>query len=117
FTAFGDPTTLDGWLIRGIGATPADADSALRKADVGSNNLNLRYNGILTPNWLLEANVGQHKRDNTLGPKTAIGASVPRQIDETVANGYQRGGFMRNQTDESERNAFAVKMSNYLTNH
>lgn len=117
FTAFGDPTTQEGWLIRGITATPADADSALRKADVGSNNLNLRYNGILSPNWLLEANVGQHKRDNTLAPMTEIGATVPRQIDETVANGYQRGGFMRSQTDQSERNAYAVKMSNYLRTH
>ena len=116
-TAFGDPTTLDGWLIRGIGATPAEAGSALRKADTGSSNLNLRYNGIISPDWLVEANVGQHKRDNTLGPATDIGSSVPRQINELIGNGFQRGGFQRNQDDKAQRDAWAVKMSNYFTKH
>lgn len=117
FTAFGDPTTLDGWLIRGITATPAEAGSALRKADIGSNNLNLRYNGIISSNWLVEANVGQHSRDNTLGPATEVGANVPRQIDETLGNGFQRGGFMRTQNDESTRDAYALKMSNFFRAH
>ena len=117
FTAFGDPTTIDGWLIRGITATPAEATSALRTSEIGSTNLNLRYNAILSSNWLVEANVGQHKRDNTLGPATAAGAAVPRQIDETLGNGFQRGGFQRVQNDESKRDAYAIKMSNFFPSH
>jgi outer membrane receptor protein involved in Fe transport len=116
-TAFGDPTTLDGWQIRGLTATPAEAGSALRKSDIGSTNLNLRYNGIVNPNWLVEVNVGQHKRDNTLGPATATGESVPRQIDETIGNGFQRGGFQRTQNDESQRDAYSIKASNFFTRH
>lgn len=116
-TVFGDPTTQEGWLIRGLTATPADEGSAIRKADVGSNNWNLRYNGIITQNWLLEGNYGVHKRDNTLGPATEIGRTVPRQIDETIGGGYQRGGFQRNVDEESTRDAYSVKMSNFLRSH
>jgi outer membrane receptor protein involved in Fe transport len=115
-TAFGDPTTQEGWLIRGVAAAPADIGAATRKADVGSSNLNLRYNGILSQTWLLEANLGQHKRDNNLGPATETGRTVPRQIDQTQSD-YERGGFQRNQQEESTRNAWSLKMSNFFTNH
>jgi hypothetical protein len=116
-TVFGDPTTQEGWLLRGITAPPADEGAALRKADVGSTNWNLRYNGIITQNWLLEANLGQHKRENTLEPGTDIGRNVPRQIDETVGGGYNRGGFQRFQNDDSSRDAYSIKMSNFFSRH
>lgn len=114
-TIFGDPTTVEGWLIRGIGAGPAETGSALRKADTGSNNINVRYNGILTQNWLLEANVGRHSRDNNLGPGSDVGANVPRQIDQR--NDFSRGGFQRDQNEESTRDAWSVKLSNFFRNH
>ena len=116
-TAFGDPTTQEGWLIRGLTAVPAEATAAVRKAEIGSRNFNVRYNGILTQNWLLEANIGRHERDNTLGPATEIGRTVPRQIDELIGGGFQRGGFQRNQKDESGRDAWALKFSNFFNKH
>lgn len=116
-TVFGDPTTQDGWLIRGFTAVPADASAALRKADVGSTNFNARYNGVITQNFLVEANIGRHERDNTLKPSTTIGASVPRQIDETVGGGYQRGGFQRTQNDKSKRDAWSLKANNFFGKH
>ncbi len=116
-TAFGDPTELKGWLIQGLTAPPAELGSALRKADVGSSNLNLRYNGIFTPNWLGEVTVGRHDRDNTLHPDSEIGRTIPRQIDETCCSGFQRGGFMRTQDDRATRDAMSVKLSNFLSNH
>ncbi len=116
-TAFGDPTVVEGWLIRGLTAPPAEVGSANRKADTGSNNFNLRYNGIITQNWLLEASLGQHKRDNTLVPNSDTGRNVPRQIDETFGGGFQRGGFQRSQNDESTRDAWGLKFSNFLGRH
>jgi outer membrane receptor protein involved in Fe transport len=116
-TAFGDPTTQEGWLIRGLNAPPADEAAANRKADVGSNNFNLRYNGIISQNWLVEANVGTHKRDNTLRAANATSAAIPRQIDETVGGGYNRGGFNRIVDEESTRNAWALKSSNFIGRH
>ena len=116
-TAFGDPTTQEGWLLRGLTAPPADEGAAMRKADVGSTNWNLRYNGILTHNWLIEANLGQHKRDNTLSPATDTGRNVPRQIDETVGGGYNRGGFQRFVDESSSRDAWSLKMSNFFQRH
>ncbi|HEX7154795.1 MAG TPA: TonB-dependent receptor [Thermoanaerobaculia bacterium] len=115
-TVFGDPTELDGWLVRGLNSPPAEAGAATRKAEVGSNNYNVRYNGIITQNWLAEANFGRHQRDNTLGPATEIGRTVPRQIDETRSS-FQRGGFQRNVDEESTRDAWAIKFSNFFSQH
>lgn len=113
-TVFGDPTTQEGWLIRGLTGTPADEGAANRKADIGSNNVNVRYNGIFTQSWLVEANVGQHKRDNNLGPNSEIGRTVSRQIDEQIGGGYQRGGFPRTQSEKSQRDAYALKSTNFF---
>jgi len=112
-TAFGDPTTQEGWLVRGITATAADVGAADRKSDIGSNNMNLRYNGVMSQNWLLEANLGQHKRDNNLGPDSDTGRTVARQIDETQA-AYQRGGFQRSQAESSQRDAYSLKSTNFM---
>lgn len=115
-TAFGDPTTLTGWLLRGVGAPPAEESAAVRENEVGSDNVNFRYTGIITPTWLVEANIGQHKKDYILGPATQTGLNVPRQIDEVRA-AFQRGGFQRFQTDEATRDAYALKFSNFLGQH
>jgi outer membrane receptor protein involved in Fe transport len=116
-TAFGDPTTQDGWLVRGLNAPAAETDAAMYTQDIGSNNLNLRYNGIVTPSWLVEANVGRHERDATQGPITDRGLNIPRQIDETVSGGFWRGGYPRFQNDGSTRDAYALKFSNFLNQH
>lgn len=115
-TLFGDPTTLEGWLLRGITAPPGEVGAATREADVGSNNINFRYNGIITQNWLAEINVGRHERDNTLFPATDIGRNVPRQIDE-INSSLQRGGFQRTVDESSARDAYALKFSNFFSRH
>jgi outer membrane receptor protein involved in Fe transport len=115
-TAFGDPTTLDGWLLRGIGAPPAEEGAAIRENEVGSDNINFRYTGIITPAWLVEASVGQHKKDYKLSPASEIGRTVPRQVDEVNAL-LQRGGFQRFQNDEATRDAWTLKFSNFFGGH
>ena len=112
-TAFGDPTTDTGWLT----GAASERGVAIRERDIGSNNVNLRYTGIVTPAFLVEANIGRHQKDATLGPASDIGRTVPRQIDETIAGGFQRGGFQRVQNDESTRDAYALKLSNFLGSH
>jgi hypothetical protein len=116
-TAFGDPTTQEGWLIRGLTAPPAELGAADRKAEIGSDNLTLRYNGVFTQNFLAEASVGRHKRENTLQPNSERGRTIPRQIDETLGGGFQRGGFQRTQNDTSNRDSWGLKLSNYFTAH
>jgi outer membrane receptor protein involved in Fe transport len=116
-TVFGDPTTQDGWLVLGLNAPAAEFDAATWTQDIGSNNYNLRYNGIMNQNWLVEANFGHHHRDSTQDPLTERGRSVPRQIDETVAGGFWRGGYPRFQQNDSGRDAYAIKFSNFLRSH
>ncbi len=113
FTTFGDPTKEKGWLIRGVNAAPALESSANRKNDVGSNNVNARYTGVITQSFLAEVNVGEHKRNNNLGPNSATGAAVPRQVDETNS-AELLGGFQRSQKEKSKRDAYSAKLTNYL---
>jgi outer membrane receptor protein involved in Fe transport len=114
-TVFGDPTTREGW-ITGYGASAVPA-AALRKADIGSNNMNLRYTGIFGPKFLVEASIGQHKKDNTMQAATDAGRTGFRQIDETDGGGFEYGGFNRLATDESNRDSYAVKLSNFFGGH
>jgi outer membrane receptor protein involved in Fe transport len=111
-SGFGDPTTQKGWL----GDPNSDPGAALRVARTGSHNFSLRYNGILTPRWLVEATIGRHHQRNELEPDSATGRDVPRQIDETIGQ-YQYGGFQRIQMDKADRDAFAVRFTTFLGSH
>jgi outer membrane receptor protein involved in Fe transport len=111
-SAFGDPTERDGWLTN----PNADPAAALRLETTGSHNLNGKYNGILSPTWLLEISAGRHWSRSGLGAATDEGRSVPRQIDETLGQ-YERGGFQRVQDDTAGRNAFAAKATNVFDRH
>lgn len=113
FTAFGDPTTEKGWLIRGVNAVPADTLTANRKDKIGSNNVNFRYTGVITPSFLAEVNLGRHQRDNVLQPASAASLAVPRQIDLTQ-NNLTLGGFNRNVDEKGTRDAWSAKLTNYF---
>ena len=111
-SAFGDPTERDGWLTN----PNADPAAALRLETTGSHNLNGKYNGILSPTWLLEISAGRHWSRSGLEAATDEGRSVPRQIDETIGQ-YERGGFQRLQDDTASRGAFAAKLTNVFNTH
>lgn len=111
-TAFGDPTTQEGWL----GPSNSSAASALRTRDIGSNNAALRYTGVFGPSFLAEATIGRHSKDSTLAPLTEAGRNVPRQEDWTPHGGTY-GGFPRFQEDEASRDSYAIKFSNFLASH
>jgi outer membrane receptor protein involved in Fe transport len=111
-SSFGDPTERDGWLTN----PNADPAAALRLEKTGSHNVNLKYNGILSPTWLLEVGGGRHWERTGLEAATDEGKRVPRQIDETLGQ-YERGGFQRVQDDNAARNAIAVKFTNIFDTH
>jgi outer membrane receptor protein involved in Fe transport len=111
-TAFGDPTTQDGWL----GSANSDPGPAMRTAETGSYNYGLRYSGIISPKFLVEASIGRHQQRNNLAPATDQGRNVPRQDDET-AGIFSHGGFQRFQNDQSNRDAFVLKFTNFVGNH
>ena len=112
-TAFGDPTTQSGWLgSRELRARRGDCASQR----TGSHNGAIRYNGVLSPKWLIEASIGRHHQRNELEPDSDIGRTVPRQIDETIGQ-YEYGGFQRNQVDKSDRDAYVLKFTNFFGNH
>jgi outer membrane receptor protein involved in Fe transport len=111
-TAFGDPTTRDGWL----GVANSDPGAAMRTERTGSHNGSLRYSGILTPKFLMEMSLGRHQQRNELQPSTDVGRTIPRQIDQTIG-GFEHGGFQRDQKDKSTRDSAALKFTNFLGGH
>jgi outer membrane receptor protein involved in Fe transport len=111
-SAFGDPTEEEGWLTN----PNADPGAALRLERTGGHNFSLKYGGILSSTWLLDASIGRHTQRTQLEPATDVGRNVPRQIDETLGQ-YQRGGFQRFQDDRAWRDAFAVKLTNVFGRH
>lgn len=118
-SAFGDPADRSGWLAGSTtgNTTPnADQASALRNIRDGGHNIGVKYNGILSSSWLLDANVGYHYQRAETEAATATGTGVPRQIDETLAL-FEHGGFNRVQDDSATRTAFAAKLTNVFSAH
>jgi len=118
-TAFGDPSDRSGWLAGStIGnATPnADPNSALRNERFGGHNFGVRYNGVLSSTWLVDANVGRHSQVSDTDAATDAGRRIPRQIDETFGL-FEHSGFNRVQTDDASRIAMAVKLTNVFAQH
>ncbi len=112
-TAFGDPTSREGWLTP-YGAS-SDPGAALRTQEIGSSSYNFRYSGIFGSSFLLEGNFGQYTKENKLAPSTDEGRNVPRQLDEV--NIWEHGGFQRFANDEATRDAYAIKVSNFFRAH
>src|SRR4029453_16380831 len=84
-TAFGDPTTQSGWL----GLANSEPGAGPRLQRTGSYNGAFRYNGILSPKWLIEASVGRHHQRNELEPDSDTGRTVARQVDEAIRQDEQ----------------------------
>lgn len=110
-TVFGDPRTREGYLTK-----PQQDPDTQQRAKVGSTNFNFRYNGVITQTWLVEANLGQATQKNHQDPLTALGATTPRQVDETRGQ-YWYGGIPRVTREDATRDSVALKSSNYLGRH
>jgi hypothetical protein len=118
-TAFGDPSDRSGWLAGSTEGTKipnADPTSALRTERFGGHNFGVRYNGVLSSKWLVDANIGRHSQVSDTEAATDAGRRIPRQIDETLAL-FEHGGFNRVQTDNSSRIALAAKLTNVFAQH
>jgi outer membrane receptor protein involved in Fe transport len=110
-TAFGDPTTREGWL-----ANPnADESSAIRKEGTGSHNISDRFNTSLKPNWLPETSGGRHQQRADLEPgPTAVARFRARSTKWSRLRARRLPAL---QADEALRQAFVLKMTNVLRGH
>ena len=118
-SAFGDPSERKGWLAgstTGNTVPNADATSALRDELSGGHNFGARYSGALSSAWLLEATAGRHSQRAETQAATDAGRSIPRQIDETLAQ-FEHGGFNRLQNDTAARTALAARLTNVFGRH
>jgi hypothetical protein len=93
----GDPLTYDG--LRSF----------------GGKDYALRYQGILSADWLLSGQVAQHREENSVGPANAAGDVIQfRSVDN---NFFQTGGFGLLQTKTFKRDSAGGSVTHYLSKH
>ncbi|HEY0591060.1 MAG TPA: TonB-dependent receptor [Thermoanaerobaculia bacterium] len=109
-TAFGDPTTKEGWL----GQVRDDPTVALQRNVIGSVNYVARYDGWFRERASLEARFGTHRASDDLEATTEIGRTVPRQQDYT---GARHGGSGYEREQPVSRESIFVKASAPWRNH
>ncbi|HKV08915.1 MAG TPA: TonB-dependent receptor, partial [Thermoanaerobaculia bacterium] len=81
----------------------------------GGRDYALRYEGILTSNWVLSAQIAQHEEENSVGPATGAGDAVQlRSVDDDF---FQTGGFGLIQEKEFQRDFVGGAVTRYLSSH
>jgi outer membrane receptor protein involved in Fe transport len=89
FTAFGDPSHGDLGPQRANALRGAADQGRFSELEFGGHNQALRYDGILSPNWLVEASVARAYTNITETP----GLDAPSVTDRTVVPNIVRGGI------------------------
>jgi hypothetical protein len=96
-TLNGDPLTYDG--LRSF----------------GGKDYALRYQGLLSSDWLLSAQVAEHHEENSVGPANAAGDVIQfRSVDD---NFFQTGGFGLLQDKTFKRDSAGGAITRYLSKH
>ncbi len=109
-TFFGDPSKAD----NGPQTTAALASAAATKfsaIDYGGHSQSVRYDGIITPNWLVEASYGRITNKFHTQPEIDEWAVTDRRVVPNVLT----GGVGFYETDEGRNKQFTIK-STHLFN-
>jgi hypothetical protein len=108
-TAFGDPSHGDLGPQRNSALKGAADQGRFSELEYGGHNQALRYDGILSPNWLIEASVARAYTNITEIP----GLDEPSVTDRTVVPNVVRGGIGFYDLDQKGENVqLALKSTN-----
>lgn len=116
---FGDPSTVPSGFVRNNPSADAMAsnDTTQKSAiDYGSRTETARYNGVMTPNWLISANYSNYYNHFHEKP-TSNGIQV---IDETASptQTYNGIGFLEQTSSHvNEASASSSHLFNFLGGH
>lgn len=106
-TAFGDPSSADNGPQQ-VASLAADAPTRFSALDYGGHSQSVRYDGIITPNWLLEASAGRITNKFIESPE--IDEWAVR--DSRVVPNILSGGIGFFEADEGRNTQFTLKSTN-----
>lgn len=115
-SGFGDPSEIGTSANRNAALfVTTDDTTAFSALEFGGENYVLRYDGVITPNFLIEGIAAQASNDftETFPPENDVPQTRDRRSGATIFLGGL--GFYEN-TDQ-ENNQFSVKLTNFIGKH
>ncbi len=106
-TAFGDPSKAENGPQTAT-ALVASNKTRFSAIDYGGHSQSLRYDGIMTPSWLVEANVGHITNKFHTQPEIDEWSVSDRRVVPNVVS----GGIGFFETDEGRNTQFGIKSTN-----
>ena len=112
---FQDPRDDTGAINDGSHSLNGDPLTYTGVRSFGGKDYALRYQGVLSSNWLLTGQAAQHREENSVGPANAAGDVIQlRSVDD---NFFQTGGFGLLQTKTFKRDTAGGSLTHYLPKH
>ncbi len=116
FTAFGDPSDGDEGAQRSSSLLTPQVTGPVRftELEYGADNYSLKYEGVVTPRFFIEAQIGFHDGEFL---ESGIGTTIRNVNNLQVPGGLPTGGvgFYANQFDENMQ--YSLKFTNILGKH
>jgi len=85
------------------------------KQAFGGRDYALRYDGLLSGNWVVGAQISRHEEENSIGPASAAGDIV--EFRDSENDSFQTGGFGLIQQKGFQRDAYGGSIAKYLDRH
>ncbi len=112
---FQDPRDDSGAISDSGHSLNGEPSTYLGTLETGGRDFAVRYQGILSANWVVSAQVARHEEENSVGPATAAGAEV--QFRDVSRDFFQTGGFGLVQTKEFQRDFYGASLGAFLGRH
>jgi outer membrane receptor for ferrienterochelin and colicin len=114
-TYFQDPRDDTGAISDGNHTLNGEPSTFQGKQEFGGRDYAVRYQGILSPRWIVTAQAARHGEENSVGPSTAAGNDI--QYRDTANDFFQTGGFGLIQTKDFTRDLFGANATAVYGKH
>lgn len=114
-TLLQDPRADTGAIRDANHTLVGDAATYRGRQDFGGRDHALRYDGVLSSNWIVSAQVARHREKNSVGPATSAGDAI--EYLDARDDFFQTGGFGLIQDKSFERRFIGGSSSHYLGDH
>jgi Carboxypeptidase regulatory-like domain/TonB dependent receptor-like, beta-barrel/TonB-dependent Receptor Plug Domain len=104
---FGDPAKADNAPQRAV-SLAANAATRFSSLEYGGHSQSLRYDGIITPNWLVEASASHITNKFKESPEIDEWSISDRRVVPNIVS----GGIGSYEADEGRNNQFSIKSTN-----
>lgn len=115
FTFLQDPRVDTGAIVDANHTLNGEESTYLGRSDFGGRDYALRYDGVLSSQWVVFAQVARHQEQNSVSPATSTGDTI--QYRDLAQDSFQTGGFGLIQDKNFERTHYAGSLMRLLGRH